>query len=114
RPDAVGPDHDRCAVVDVVERLDGLDAEPLEVADDALVVDDLAQRVRQLAGGRRLLGLVDRLADAVAKAGPLRDSDGFDGSHTGSSIACAPFAPDRAACGSVRGQRSTDGLRGTL
>ena len=32
RPDAVGADHDGRAVVDVVERLDGLDAERLEVA----------------------------------------------------------------------------------
>ena len=45
-----------------------------------------------LAGGRRLLGLVDRLAHAVAEAGALRDADFLDGSHaadyrTGSAIA---------------------------
>ena len=80
-PDAVGADDDRRAVVDVVERLDGLDAEVLEVADDALVVDDLAEGMRRLAGGRRLLGLVDRLANAVAEAGALRDADFLDGSH---------------------------------
>ena len=102
-PDAVGPDHDRGAVIDVVERLDGLDPEPLEVADHALVVDDLAERMRRLAGGRGLLGLVDRLADAVAEAGPLCDPDRFDGSHTGSSIAWALFGPGRAA----RGRRIT-------
>ena len=80
-PDAVGADDDRRAVVDVVERLDGLDAELLEVADDALVVDDLAEGMRRLAGGRGLLGLVDRLAHAVAEAGALRDPDFLDGSH---------------------------------
>ena len=81
RPDAVGADDDRRAVVDVVERLDGLDAELLEVADDALVVDDLAEGMRGLAGGRGLLGLVDRLAHAVTEAGPLRDADFLDRSH---------------------------------
>ena len=81
RTDAVGADDDRRAVVDVVERLDGLDAEGLEVADDALVVDDLAEGMRRLAGGRRLLGLVDRLANAVAEAGALRDADFLDRSH---------------------------------
>ena len=43
--------------------------------DDALVVDDLAEGMRRLAGGRGLLGLVDRLADAVAEAGALGDAD---------------------------------------
>ena len=80
-PDAVGADDDRRAVIDVVERLDRPDAHRLEVCDDALVVDDLAQGMRQLAGGRRLLGLVDRLAHAIAEAGALRDPDRFDGSH---------------------------------
>ena len=47
----------------------------LELAHDAVVVDDLAERVRRLAGGRGLLGLVDRLADAVAEAGALGDAD---------------------------------------
>src|SRR6185312_3009328 len=90
--DAVGADDDGCAVVDVVERLDGLDAEVQEVADDALVVDDLAEGMRRLAGGRRLLRLVDRLANAVAEAGALRDADFLDGSH-GSIIARGPFGP---------------------
>ena len=78
RADAVGADDDGRAVIDVVERLDGLDAEILEVADDALVVDDLAEGMRRLAGGRGLLGLVDRLADAVAEPGALRDADFLD------------------------------------
>ena len=43
RPDAVGADDDRRAAVDVVERVDGLDAERLEVPDHALVVHDLAR-----------------------------------------------------------------------
>ena len=81
RSDAVRADDDRRAVIDVVEGLDRPDAHRLEVRDDALVVDDLAQGVRQLAGGRRLLGLVDRLANAVAEPGALRDPDRFDGSH---------------------------------
>ena len=38
-------------MVHVVERLDRLDPEGLEVADDAFVVDDLAEGVRHLAGG---------------------------------------------------------------
>ena len=80
-PDAVGADDDRGAVIDVVERLDRLDAEVLEVADDALVVDDLAEGMRRLAGGRRLLRLVDRLANAVAEPGALRDADFLDRSH---------------------------------
>ena len=57
RPDAVGADDDRGAVVDVVERLDGLDAQVLELADDAVVVDDLAEGVRRLAGRRASLAL---------------------------------------------------------
>ena len=89
RPDAVGADDDGRAVVDVVERLDRLDAEVLEVADDALVVDDLAEGMRRLAGRRRFLRLVDRLANAVAEAGALRDADFFDRSH-GSIIARGP------------------------
>ena len=89
RPDAVGADDDGRAVIDVVERFDGLDAEVLEVADDALVVDDLAEGMRRLAGGRRLLRLVDRLANAVAEAGALRDADFLDRSH-GPIIARGP------------------------
>ena len=91
RPDAVGADDDGRAVVDVVERFDRLDAEILEVADDALVVDDLAEGMRRLAGGRRFLGLVDRLANAIAEAGALRDPDFFDHSHA-SIIARGPRA----------------------
>ena len=64
----------------------------LQVADDALVVDDLAEGVRRLAGRGRLLGLVDRLAHAVAEAGALRDADLLDGSHA-SSIARGPVRP---------------------
>ena len=82
-------DHGR-AVVDVVERVDGLDAEGLQVLDHALVVDDLAEGVRLLARRAGLLGHVDRLADAVAEARALRDSDLGDRpavrSHIGSSI----------------------------
>ena len=91
----MGADDDRRAVVDVVERLDGLDAEVLEVADDALVVDDLAEGVRRLAGGRRLLGLVDRLANAVAEAGALRDADLLDGSHALDYRTGSRFRPSR-------------------
>ncbi len=63
--------------------------------DDALVVDDLAEGVRHLAGGRRFLGLVDRLAHAVAEAGALRDADFFDDSH-GPIIARGPRGPATA------------------
>ena len=94
RADAVGADDDGGAVVDVVERFDRLDAEILEVADDALVVDDLAEGMRRLAGGRRLLRLVDRLANAVAEAGALRDADFLDHAH-GPIIARGPFGPAR-------------------
>ena len=95
-PDAVGADDDGGAMVDLVERLDGLDAEVLEVADDPFVVDDLAERMRRLAGGRRLLRLVDRLANAIAEAGALRDADFFDRSHA-AIIARGPAAPVRGA-----------------
>ena len=76
--------------------LDGLDAEVLEVADDALVVDDLAEGMRRLAGGRRLLRLVDRLANAVAEAGALRDADFLDGSH-GADYRTGLRDPDRGS-----------------
>ncbi len=98
RADAVGADDDRRAVVDVVERLDRLDAQVLEVADDALVVDDLSEGMRRLAGGRRLLRLVDRLANAVAEPGALRDADFLDRSHA-PIIARGPFGPPRSGCG---------------
>ncbi len=91
---AVGADHDGRAVVDVVERVDGLDPELLEVADHALVVDDLAEGVRRLARGAGLLGHVDRLANAVAEARPLRDLDLGDRAdscaHVGTSIPRPP------------------------
>ena len=54
RADAVGADDDGGAVIDLVERIHGPDAEVLEVADDALVVDDLAQGVRRPCPRRRL------------------------------------------------------------
>ena len=92
RAHAVGPDDDRRAVVDVVERLDRLDAEILQVADDALVVDDLAEGMRRLAGGRGLLGLVDRFSYAITEPGALRDPDFLNDSHV-SIIARGPFRP---------------------
>ena len=111
RADAVGADDDRRAVVDVVERVDGLDAERLEVADDALVVDDLAEGMRRLAGGRGLLGLVDRLADAVAEAGALRDADFLDRSHA-SDYRTGPRRPLGAArLASRRRRRAARGGR---
>ena len=58
------------------------DAERLQLADDALVVDDLAEGMGRLAGGRGLLGLVDRFADAVAEPGPLGDADFLDRSRS--------------------------------
>ena len=90
----------------------------LEVADDALVVDDLAEGMRRLAGGRGLLGLVDRLAHAVAEAGALRDPDLLDRSHvldyrtgSGPDPVRAPvgraYAP-RCAAGSERGDAAHD------
>ena len=66
--------------------------EVLEVADDAFVVDDLAEGMGQLAGGRGLLRLVDRLANAVAEPGALRDADFLDHSH-GPIMAWGPVRP---------------------
>src|SRR3954469_11133140 len=106
RPDAVGPDHDRRPTIHVVERLDRLDAEVLEVANDTLVVDDLAERVGRLAGGGRLLRFVDRLPHAVAEARARGDVEGFDGSHDASDDTCGPFAVSSAL---GRGDRSGDG-----
>ena len=80
-PDAVGADDDRCAVIDLVEGFDRLDAEILEVADDAFVVHDLPEGVRGLAGSGGFLGLVDRLAHAVTESRPLRDADFLDHTH---------------------------------
>ena len=97
RPDAVCADDDRRPVVDVVERLDGLDAQLLQVADDTLVVDDLSEGMRGLAGGRGLLGLVDRLAHPVTEAGPLRDADLLDRSHD-PIIPRGPVRGRSAAC----------------
>ena len=98
----VGSDDDCSAVVDVVERVHGLDAEQLELGDHTLVVDDLPQRVRGLAGGRRLLGLVDCLAHAITESGPLCDADLFDGSHVNAII---PWAGRRPPCGETGGAR---------
>ena len=81
-PDTVGTDDHRGPVIDIVERIHGSNAERLQVPDDAFVVHDLAEGVRRLARGTRLLGLVDGLAYAIAKAGALRDSDIGNGSHT--------------------------------
>ena len=87
RRHAVSADDDRGAVVDVVERVDRLDALGLQPGDDALVVDDLAQRVRLLALCRGQSRIVDRLAHAVAEAGPPRYADLFNGSHFDFSMA---------------------------
>src|SRR5829696_3761935 len=94
--DAVGPDHDRGSVIDVVERLDRLDPEPLEIGDHALVVDDLAEGMGRLASGAGFLCLVDRLADAVAEAGAPGDPDLPNASHNGSIIAWGARDPGRA------------------
>ena len=67
--------------VDLVERVDGPDALRLEFGDHAFVVDDLAERVRRLALARRQLGVVDRLANAVAEPGALGDEDLFHACH---------------------------------
>ena len=81
RANAVGPDDDRRAVVHIVELLDGLDTEDLQFADDTLVVDDLSEGMGGLAGGRGLLGLVDRFADAVTEPRPPGDADVLDRIH---------------------------------
>src|SRR5262249_10929486 len=60
-------------------------------------VDDLAEGMGRLARGAGLLGLVDRLADAVAEAGSPGDPDLPDGSHDGSIIACDPWNPGERA-----------------
>ena len=88
--DAVCPDHDGGPMIDIVERLDGPDTQRFEVGDDPFVVDDLTERVRRLARCGRFLGLVDRLAHAIAEARALRDVDLGDGAHLGFSIARDP------------------------
>ena len=97
RSNAMRADDDRRATVHVVEGVDGLDPERLQVADHALVVHDLAERVRYLAGGTRLLGLVDCLAHAVAEPGSLGDPDLRNGPagfvHIASSIPRARCPP---------------------
>ena len=80
--DAVRTDDDRGSLVHVVEGLHAVHAEADEVADHALVVHDLAQRMRGPAGDCGLLGLVDGLADAVAEAGAVRDSDFLHHAHS--------------------------------
>ena len=67
--------------VHLAERLDGVDALRVELGDDALVVDDLAQRMGALALGGGDLGVVDGLAHAVAEARALGDEDLFDACH---------------------------------
>src|SRR4029079_1018558 len=104
RSHAVGADDDPRSVVDIVEGFDGLDAQVLQVADDALVVDDLTEGVRRLARGRSLLGLVDRFPHAIAEAGALRDPDLFDLSH-GPIIARAPRATRRRHAVTAAGAR---------
>ncbi len=75
--------------VDLVELLDADDALLAQLADDALVVDDLAERVRLLAlGGADARG-IDGLAHAIAEAGAAGDADFGDGSHGLASIASA-------------------------
>ena len=76
-PDAIVVDEEEewDAAIHLVERVDSLDPEPLEVGDDALVVDDLAEGMGRLARRTGLLRLVNRLAHAVAKAGALGDPD---------------------------------------
>jgi hypothetical protein len=75
-------DHGR-ALQHLVQRVDGLDPVSLELGDDALVVDDLAERVGPLAGSRGLLGPVDGLADAVAEPRPPRDPNFSNVTHRG-------------------------------
>src|SRR5438876_4677036 len=86
-PDAVRREDDRGAGVGGVERVDGLDAESLEIGDHALVVDDLAQGMGRLARRTSFLRLVDRLAHPVAEASAAGDPDLTDRSHLDSSIA---------------------------
>ena len=117
RPDAVGPNHDGGTVVHVVEGLDGLDPEALEIGDHALVVDDLAEGMGRLASGAGFLGLVDRLAHAVAEAGASGDPDLPDASHTSrlSHARCRrPSAPDRGPSAPRFRRTVASGLFGQL
>ena len=68
-PDAVCSNDDRRAFGDFVERIDGLDPLELKLGDDALVVYDLAERVRPFAGSGGFLRLVDCLAYPIAEPG---------------------------------------------
>ena len=81
RRDAVGADHDGRARLHLAERLDGVDALRVELGDDAGVVHDLAQRMGPFALGGGQLGVVDRLAHAVAEARALGDEDLFHACH---------------------------------
>ena len=111
RSNTVRADDHGGAAVHVIERVHGLDPERLQVANHALVVHDLTERVRDLAGRARLLGLVDRLAHAVAEPGSLGDPDLRDGPvtccHDGTSIPRARFrpVPRRAAVARWSGTR---------
>ena len=91
----MGADHDRRSGVDLVEAVDRADALRLELLDDALVVDDLAQGVRLLALGGGHLRVVDGFSHAIAEARAACDDDLIDGSHVQASIA-------RGACGTFR------------
>jgi hypothetical protein len=78
---AVGADHDGGPVEGLVERADRPDAAGVKARHDPLVVDDLAEGVGHPAGVGGLLRLVDRLADAIAEAGALRDADVLNRAH---------------------------------
>ena len=95
-------------LVDVIERVDGADALGLELGDDALVVHDLAERVRLLALRGGEARVVDRLAHAVAEPGPARDPDLFDGTHSQAKYGTGRVraAGSRPVCG-----RAAAGLR---
>ena len=98
RRDAVGADHDGGARR---PRRPSVSTVRMPCASSSamtpVVVDDLAQRVRRLALRGGQLGVVDRLADAVAEAGAARDPDFFDRSHCPASIAPGRDGPVSAA-----------------
>ena len=73
RSNAVGSDDHCRPRRDFVQRVYGLDPLGLKLGDYALVVDDLAERSRPLACGRRFLGFVDRLAHSIAEPCAPRD-----------------------------------------
>src|ERR1035437_2678683 len=83
RPDAMSSNDDGSPIEDVVECVHGLDPLGLKLSDDALVVDDLAERMSPVPGSRSLLGLIDCFAHSVAESGALRDSDLSNVTHRG-------------------------------